>query len=109
MLIGYAVVVRDTEVEHRAAERGRLDRMAERRDLVADGFDDDVGSVVGIQVAHPAVAGGADDGVDAELLGDTVAVDRIHAGDDARARSLRRVREQQPDRTLADHRDMAGR
>ena len=102
-----AVVVGHTEVEDGAAERGRFDRMAERGDLVADGLDDDVRPVVWVQVAHPAVACRADHGVDAELLGDAVAVDRVDAGDMARAQSLCRIGEQQPDRALPDDGDVA--
>ncbi len=48
---------------------------------MADGLDHDVGPVVRLQMAHPPVAGRADHGVDAELLADRVAVDRVDAGD----------------------------
>ena len=65
------------------------------------------GRSLGVQMAHPAVAGGADDGVDAELLADAVAVDGVDAGDVAGAQSLCRIGEQQPDRALPDDGDVA--
>ena len=102
-----AVVVGHTEVEHRAAERRRLDRVAERRDLMPDRLDHDVGLVVRRQVAHPPVAGGAHHGVDAERRADVVAVDRVDAGDVCGARGLGDIGEQQADRALADDRDVS--
>src|SRR4029077_9130492 len=87
-----AVVVGHSEVEDGAAERGRLDGVPERGDLMADGLNDDVGPVVSVQMAHPAVTRRTDDGVVAELLSDSVTVDRIHARDVAGAHRLFRLR-----------------
>ena len=101
-----AVVVCDTEIEDRPTECRRFDRVAECRDLMADGLDDDVRPIVAFQLAHPPVAGGPDDRVDAELLGDGVAVDGVDSGDATGTRSLCRIGEQQPDRPLPDHGDV---
>ena len=39
------LVVGNAEIEHRPAERGGLDGVAQGRHLMADGLDDDVGAV----------------------------------------------------------------
>src|ERR1700730_13627228 len=71
------VVIGDPEIEHRAAERSRLNRVAQCRDLMAHRFYHDVRPVIWRQVTHPSVAGGTDNGVDAEILAEDIAIDWV--------------------------------
>ena len=61
------------------------------------------------QLAHPPVAGGAHRVVDPECRCEACAVDGIDPGDAPGAGRLGDVGEQQPDRALADDRDVHGR
>src|SRR5690349_11132413 len=96
------VVVWHAEIEDGAAECCGLDGVAERRDLVSDGLDHDVGPVARIEMADPAVARGAHDGVDTEVLSDSVAVDGVYTGDVPGTENLCGIGEQQPYGALPD-------
>ena len=99
-------VVRDSEAQNPAALGRGMDRIVDRRPLVADRLDREQGPVGLPEPGDPAVGRGMHDLVDPERVAEGGPVDTVDAGDPAGTGVAQHVAEEQADRPKAEDGDV---